>query len=418
MSQPIIWYLHHYAGAPSLGMSYRPYYLSQEFNKQGYKTWIVGASFHHLMHTPTLQTDPVCHKTIDEQDFLFLKTPVYKGNSPKRFLNMLTYAWSLWRHRKEILNITGAPSAIIVSSAHPFHYFFARRIAKQHNARLIFEVRDLWPLSLIELLNVSPSNPIVTLLNRIEKFAYRTADYVVSLLPYAFDYMSARGLSSDRFVHISNGITTLETQNTSQALSEHCQQLIANQKQQGRFLLGYAGAHGPPNSLDDLIQALLILKNEGYDKVHCFLVGDGCMKQSLQELVKNYDLNSVTFFDKLPKKAVGSFLQSMDAVYLGWKNKPLYRYGISPNKLFDYMSSAKPILHAFSGPHDLIKQNGLGLTVEAESPAAIAVGIKAMVALAPEDLKAMGNKGKNDVLSQFTYEQLGKKYIKLFEPCL
>lgn len=414
MSQPVIWYLHHYAGAPSIGMSYRPYYLCREFNRHGYKAWVIGASFHHLLHAPTTQEIPVRQETLDDQDYLFLKTPRYQGNTPKRFANMLAYAWNLWRHRKKLLDITGAPSVIIVSSAHPFHYFSARRIARQYQAKLIFEVRDLWPLSLIELLNVSPFNPIVTLLNHIEKQAYSQADYVVSLLPYALNYMARRGLSAGRFVYISNGIAPDEVEKTAQPMPDSYQQLIAERRHQGQCIIGYTGAHGIPNSLDDLIQALILLKAGGFQGVHFFLVGEGGQKQALQQLAARHELSSITFLDKLPKKQIAHFLQSMDAVYLGWKNKSLYQYGVSPNKLFDYLLSAKPVLQALSAPRDLVEETQCGFTVNAEDPAAIAEGIKKIAASPDEERQAMGRRGKEAVLSHFTYEQLARKYMSLF----
>lgn len=414
MTQPVIWYLHHYAGAPSLGMSYRPYYLCQEFNRQGYQSWIIGASFHHLLNTPMHQSEPVLHQKVDDQNFIFLKTPSYQGNTHKRFINMLSYAWRLWRQHKQLVAITGIPSVIIVSSAHPFHYYFARRIANKYHARLIFEVRDLWPLSLIELMNVSPANLLTRLLGHIEKSAYRTADFVVSLLPYAFDYMRTKGLDKRRFVHISNGVSIKDVAE-QHILNKDASQLVDIQKQKGKFLIAYAGAHGVPNSLDDLLAALVLLKNEGYDRVHFFLIGDGCEKRTLQQLAEQHKLSSVTFMDKLPKNQVAPFLQLMDAVYLGWKKKQLYQYGVSPNKLFDYMLAAKPILQAFSSPNDLIKQIGCGVTVEAENPAAIADGIKQMAATTPDELLSMGNKGRNAVLSEFTYPQLAQKYTGLFD---
>ncbi|MGQ3891592.1 glycosyltransferase family 4 protein [Legionella sp. CNM-4043-24] len=415
MSQQVIWYLHHYAGAPSLGMSYRPYYLSREFARQGCQSWVIGAGFHHLLHSPVEQREPVRQETIDGQNYLFLKTPAYHGNTPKRFINMLTYAWNLWRYRKKLLAITGVPSVIIVSSAHPFHYFAARRIARQYKARLIFEVRDLWPMSLIELMNVSPSNPVVHLLNHIEKQACREADYVVSLLPYALEHMAKRGLSAERFVYIPNGVAPDDLAREQEAIPEAYQQLILEKKQRGQLLVGYTGAHGVPNSLDDLLQALIRLQEEGFQDVHFFLVGDGRQKQALQDLARVHRLSSVTFLDKLPKKQIASFLQSMDAVYLGWKNKPLYRYGISPNKLFDYLLAAKPVLQAFSAPNDLIRETSTGITVEAENPVAIAEGIKALTRIPQEELQSMGRRGKELVLSQFTYDRLGKQYQTLFE---
>jgi glycosyltransferase involved in cell wall biosynthesis len=413
-TNPVIWYLHPYAGAPSLGMSYRPYYLCREFNRHHCKAYIIGASFHHLL-TTSIDVEKRCkHETIDSQAYCFVKTPAYKGNL-KRILNMLSYAWNIWRCRKEIIAVTGSPTVIIVSSPHMFHYFAARSIAKKYNAKLIFEVRDLWPLSLIELMNLSMRHPFVWVSDKIERFVYKDAHYVVSLLPEAFRYMSQRGLSQERFVHISNGAGTTELLDENQIISKDYKQLIETKKQQGQFIIGYVGAHGIPNSLNDLLEALIILKKEGIRSIHVVSVGNGCQKKKLLQMAKENELDSITFLAPIPKNQVLSLLDQVDAVYLGWKNRPIYRHGVSPNKIFDYMLSGKPILQAFSGAHDLVEQTQSGITVEAENPMAIAKGIKRMAtSLTKDELTAMGQKGKETVLSHYTYDHLAKKYMTLF----
>lgn len=413
MSKPVIWYLHHYAGAPSLGMSYRPYYLSKEFNRQGYQTHVIGSAFHHLLNTPIDITEPVKQIIIDGQAYIFLKTPHYTGNI-KRLLNMVSYAWKVWRYQKKLIEITGVPSVIIVSSSHPFHYFSARSIAKKYQAKLIFEVRDLWPLSFIELLGFSPRHPLVLFMNYIERSAYSQADYVVSLLPHAFGYMHERGLSEDRFVYISNGAATDDLFESPETTPIEYERLITQKKQQGQFIVGYLGAHGAPNSMVDLIRALMLLKQQDNNNIHVILIGHGCQKNTLRLMAEAHQLDSVTFCDPVPKKQILSILALMDVVYLGWKNRPIYHYGVSPNKLFDYMLAGKPILHAFTGPNDIVQETQSGITVEAENPAAIANGLTRMASMSQDELNQMGQNGKDAVLSRYTYAYLGKKYATLF----
>ncbi|MFA6303063.1 MAG: glycosyltransferase family 4 protein [Legionella sp.] len=414
-SKGTIWYLHHYAGSPSLGMSYRPYYLSREFNRNDYKSYVIAASFHHLLHSEIIQKQPVNQQLIDGQDYVFLKTCTYHNNGVMRLINMLSYSYKVWRHSKKLVQITGQPSVLIVSSSHPFHYLSAYRLAKKHKAKLVFEVRDIWPASLVELLNLKSYHPIVLALKWIEKFAYKKSDHVVSLLPNALNYMQQRGLSPDRFTYISNGVAVGESGVSKHPLSESISELITQKRQQGYFIIGYAGAHGHPNALDDLMDALIILKNENYTKVHFFLVGNGILKQELQDCANKNGLSAISFCDEIPKNQVADFLDQMDAVYLGWKDKPIYEFGISPNKIFDYMFAAKPILLAFSSKDNLVSQTQSGLCVAAEDADDIARGIKKLVALPKGELEQMGLRGKKAVLGNFTYEDLGKKYLALFE---
>ena len=163
MTKKTIWYCHPTAGSPQEGMSYRPYYLCKYWKKSGHQPYVISSSFHHLLHRPQYQKEDIHLQDIDGVDYIRLKTPFYQGNGIKRILSMFAYALQITRKQKDIFKITGRPNAIIVSSTHPFHYLSLYPIAKKHQIPLIFEVRDLWPSSLIELLK-NKSNKIKNLI--------------------------------------------------------------------------------------------------------------------------------------------------------------------------------------------------------------------------------------------------------------
>src|SRR5690606_28442346 len=100
----------------------------------------------------------------------------------------------------------GVPDAIIGSSPHPYMFLATHRLARRYNAASIFEVRDLWPLSLVEFAGVSPRHPLVVATGWLEKFAYRKADSVVSLQSGSQPYMCGRGLAAERWHYIPNGV--------------------------------------------------------------------------------------------------------------------------------------------------------------------------------------------------------------------
>lgn len=412
--KPVIWYLHHYAGSPSLGMAFRPYYLSHEFNKHGFSSFIIASSFHHLKRNIANQEKSFEPQTVDGEQFIWLRTPSYKGNGFGRIKNMFAYAWGLWRNRIKLVEETGKPSIIIVSSGHPFHYIPAFLIKKKYNAKIIFEVRDLWPLSFVELLGLSPYHPFVLLLSLIEKIAYRTADEVVSVLPNALTYMKKNGLNDQKYHYISNGVSVSHSLYQRAFLPEHLHNLIEKQKQAGFFIIGYAGSHGVPNALDDLIQAMIILKKEGYNLISLILVGQGQEKKKLDALAQHNQLDTVVFLDTIQNNQVMSFLDHVDLLYIGWKNKPIYRFGISPNKIFEYMMAGKPILQAISSPYDLISEIGCGITVDAENPEAIAAAIKQLSVYKKEELLKMGQLGAQALSEKYTYDRLAQKYMALF----
>ena len=407
-----IWYCHHYAGSPILGMSYRPYYLTREFAKAGHQAHIISASFHHLLQEKEEQSQQLQFKTVDDVSFITLKTRVYQGNGVGRLLNMMDYVYRLKRNMTDLMALTGKPDVIIVSSAHPFHYLTLEKLARKINARLIFEVRDLWPLSLQDILKTSKRHPLLLWLSYIERKAYRRADYVVSLLDNAFSYMSAKGLSFDRYRVIPNGTCVQEHQQDF-PLDEHMSRVIRNLKDSGQFLLGYTGALGKPNAMHYLISAMAILMQQTHS-IHCIIVGDGQLKDSLCAEAKRLGLENVTFFSSIPKKSIPAFLKQMDALYLGWNPVSTYQYGVSPNKLFDYMMAGKPVIQSGGAPTSIVEQKACGLQCKAADPNGIAEAIYKMSLMTKDERGAMGANGALAVRNSYDYDILAKQYMKLF----
>lgn len=405
-----VWYLHHYAGAPSLGMSYRPYYLVKALNALGFSSYVIAASYHHLLYKKRLQTQSIHQEQIDGVPYLWLKTLAYSGNGIGRIANMFSYTVKIVWFANRLVEITDKPDVIIVSSTHLFHYLTARILAKRYKARLIFEVRDLWPLSLIEILGVSPKHPLIMLMSWIEKLAYREADFVVSVLPNALEYMAPRGLSPERFVYIPNGIvittpSSLPIDNRFEALKQL--------KNGGKFLIAYLGAHGTPNALEQLISAMHLLQQQNRMHIHAILVGNGIEKEALQKQAAG--LQNVSFWDPIEKDQVPHFLSYIDGAFIGWKALPIYRYGISPNKIFDYMLAGKPIIHAVNTVADPVQLARCGIIVAPEQPALLAGALQQLASLSQEELKTMGENGKSYVAAHHNYSILAKRYSKLFE---
>ncbi len=405
-----IWYCHHYAGSPSLGMSYRPYYLSREFFKQGHNAFIICADFHHLLLQPQVQQDRVVKKIIDDVPFVFLKARPYEGNGLSRILNMWDYAQAFKKEHKAIVNLTAKPDVIIVSSAHPFHFPILKKIANQYNAKLIFEVRDLWPLSLQVLLSKSVAHPLVLYLSWLEKKAYKHANHVVSVLKNSLDFMKKRGLKKEKFYHIPNGVS-LDEQIESASLPDFHQKIIDTHDNEV-FKLGYAGALGEPNAMCYLLDAMHLLQKRKV-LIHLFIVGDGHLKTQLEHQSQELGLTNITFLSRISKNAIPTFLKQMDALYLGWQPSQIYQYGVSPNKLFDYMASSKPIIESGGDSNGIVKEAKCGFQCEPGKPEQIANIIELLYRLPKEEKIKLGNQGM-DYVKKHDYAKLANEFSKLF----
>lgn len=394
--------INHYAGSPSLGMEFRPYYMAREWLKMGHQTRIIGASFSHLRKQQPIKKKEV----IDGISYSWIKTNCYQGNGIGRIVSMAEFIGKLFLGYKQLLR-DFVPDVVIASSTYPLDNYVANKIARHYGAKMVYEIHDLWPLSPMELGGYSPTHPFIRVMQQAEDFAYQHCDDVVCMLPKAAEHCIEHGLSAEKFHYVPNGIV-LEDWECPETLPTEHQQLIKNLKGERRFLIGYAGGHALSNSLDVLLDAAKQVDNRHFAFV---LVGNGTEKERLRQRAVNEHIENIWFLNPIPKKAIPSFLAEMDILYLGWNRNPLYRFGISPNKIYDYMMSGKPVVHAVEAGNDPVAEAGCGLSVEPENATAIAEAIEKLCQMTEEERIQMGANGKQFVLRNHTYPVLAKRFI-------
>ncbi len=403
-----IWYLHHYAGGPGIGRLFRPYNMSKAWQAEGHDPVVISARYNH-MQDKSAQINPELE--VDGVPYVFLEAPQYEKNGLGRLRNLITYSMNLiFSSRMKKLK---KPDIIIASSPHPLLILPARRLAKIHNAKLFFEVRDIWPLSITELTDMKKKHPLIRLFSWVERYAYRVSDQVISLFPYAKTHMVERGLKEDKFNFIPNGIQIDTEECSSSDFKLPIYNFVDQLRSDGKFVVAYTGAFGEPNAMEQLMDATKIMMSTD-ESVHFVLVGEGRLKAGYQKFANANKLENVTFFDSIPKNGVLQLLKKVDAGFIGWNDKKLYSYGISSNKLYDYMLTKLPIICAVNTPLDPVAVSGCGLSVKPNQPADI---VKAIIELKnkPSDERAqMGILGRQYVIDNHDYVVLAKKYSELF----
>lgn len=400
-----VWYINHYAGGPGLGRAYRPYLLAKALSKQDVDLKVITASFHHL--TFNQQTHTKTPALFDEGiDFKFVSVPEYQGNGLGRLKNSLAFAWQLLKLRKA----EDKPEAIVYSSPHLFGIFSAWLLAKKFKAKLVLEVRDIWPLSLVEIAGISDKHPIVMLFKFIEKWAYKLADHRVALLKGADEHFYKVSGKQRPFTWIPNGADL--TLKGSDALPENIEQCFNKYRESGHLILGYAGALGEPNAMAQFIHAMARVKEQ---KVALLLIGEGPLKQELKALSSQLGLDNVHFFEPVSKEQALGFVNKVDVPVIGWQDKSIYQFGISPNKIFDYMLCRKPILHACSSPFDPVSAAKCGEAVPAEDVTAITKAIMNMLNSSESERAKMGENGYAYLCQEHDINKLAAKYKTVFE---
>jgi glycosyltransferase involved in cell wall biosynthesis len=403
-----ILYINHYAGSPRHGMEYRPYYLAREWVRLGHDVQIIASAQSHIRsRQPQLAGQNRLDEIIDRIQYTWFETPGYFGNGIRRVRNMGVFVTRLYLESKR-LAASFRPDVVIASSTYPMDIWPAHCIAKLAGAKLIFEIHDLWPLTPMELGGMSRWHPFIMLLQAAEDYAYRHADAVVSMLPKVREYVESRGMAPNKLHVVPNGIDPSEWFAGSPDLPAGARNVLATLHDRGHSVIGYAGTHGVSNALDTFVNAAKLMRDE---KVAFVLVGGGPDKASLQRWVETEQLPNVCFIDPILKEQIPALLQMFDVAYMGWRRQSLYRFGIAPNKLMDYMMATKPVLHAVEAGNDPVGEAGCGLTIVPEDPSAMVHGIRTLMALSEDERKAMGQRGKEFVLNNLTYPILAKRFL-------
>jgi glycosyltransferase involved in cell wall biosynthesis len=235
---------------------------------------------------------------------------------------------------------------------------------------------------------------------------------VVSMLPKVAAHMQSHGLDLRKLHIVPNGISPEEWQAEAAPLSADVAMLIEKLKASGHTIVGYAGSHGLPNALDVLLDAAALTAQwHASTPIAFVLVGDGHEKARLQQRVADEGLSHVTMLPPVPKAQIPMLLRSFDIAYIGWQRVPIYRFGIAPNKLMDYMMSGRAVLHSVDAGNDPVAESGCGLTVAPESALDVAQGLKSLAALTPAQREEMGARGRAFVLAHHTYPVLAQRFI-------
>jgi len=382
-----IWILNHYAITPDLPGGTRHFDFGRELVKRGYRVTIFSSSFHHSLHKETkdYKKDSFIIEDYEGVKFVWVKTFPYFVNNWRRVVNMLSYSIRVYRIGKTI--DVGKPDIIIGSSVHLFSVYIAYLLAKRFKTPFIMEVRDLWPQTLIDM-GVPKWNPFVIILSILERFLYKKANKIITLPPRANEYIERFNIPKNRIVWISNGVDLTRFNVSSEELIED--------KGNNKFVVGYVGSIGLANNIDVAVRAAEILFHN-YPEIKFVFIGDGPEKSKLLKIIKGKNLNNIEFKEPISKKMVPRALSKMDILFDCAKDLELSKYGLSDNKLFDYLASGKPIIFSANSINDPVKEAKAGITIPPDDPQELADAIIKLYRLYPKERNEIGINGRRYV---------------------
>lgn len=392
-----IWVINQFGSTPknNVGSGERFYQFGKYWGSLGHKVSLFAGSYNHHFQEPSPRKFPVAEEPISENfQFNWVWVTKYNPNSGfSRLMNWLTFVFFLFFIPKRKY---GKPDIILLTSMSlwPILNVVAMKI-RYRKAKFFFEVRDFWPLTPIQMGNMSKNHPVIIVMRRLEKIAFRLCDEFISVLPNA-DLRLKELVPNKKipFHWIPNGID-------EKLLDKE----LDGRKEQEQLQLAYSGALGIANCMDVIIQSALKMEN---DKVEFHIFGDGPLRSHFEKLCQGKAW--IHFHGKIPKNELMKRLQKMDVLMISWQDLDLYRYGVSANKYNDYMLAGKPILSASNIAKDPVHENGCGICTAPENVDEYIKGIHHLKSMGSEKRLEMGQKGRAYLLANQTYQVLSKKY--------
>lgn len=268
-------------------------------------------------------------KKYDDVNYFFLKDFDYSNYSLKRIISWFYFEYLLFKF--DYKNIKFKPNIIYVSSLSLLSILNGIILKKKFNAKLVFEMRDLWPYYLYSTGKFYRFNPLIIILKFIEKLGVYHSDLIISLAPRINDYLNLIG-----FKYKKNFSSTFPLNKKLFKIKKKYQ-IKLNKK---KFNICYAGNFGFDNHLEELLNLASNVKS----KLFFFhFVGNGSQKKILKKKYSN--ISNIKFYNAIPYAKLHSVLSQMNCLILnfGFNNRyPLFGYEL--NKLNNYLMASKPIL--------------------------------------------------------------------------
>ena len=403
-----IWLINHYAVPPQYYPLARQNYFARYLMQKGHEVTIFAASTVHNSDLNLIEDDtPYREDVVDGVHYVLIRCKGYHGNGASRILNMQEFA----RKLPGVCDQYPRPDAIVATSMPPMSCAAGIKLARKYGCRGIAEIADLWPESLIAYGIAGAHNPAVLWLRRVEKWIYTRSDAVVFTMEGAYDYIREqrweKAVPRSKVHYINNGVD-LEQFNYNK---DNFRVDDPDLEDPDIFKVVYTGSIRQVNNLGLLLDAAREVKDP---RVRFLVWGDGDERPALEKRVQDEKIGNVVFKGRVEKKFVPSIVSRADVNIAHNTPSPLFRFGISFNKMFDYLAAGKPVLSDFPCPYNPATDHGAGLDVQQPDAVSIARAVEKMAAMPPQEREAMARNALRTA-QEYDFRKLTDKLLDVIE---
>ena len=232
----------------------------------------------------------------------------------------------------------------------------------------VFELRDLWPASIVAVGAMQRSRTI-RLLEKIELFLYRRATAVIAVTESFREDLVARGIARDKIQVVINGVDLQRYHPQPRDAV-----LAAQYQLEGKFVAGYMGTHGMAHALGKVLDAAELLRDR--EDIAFFFAGSGATRAELEHRVAEHKLANVRLIPRQPKERMPALWSLCDLAIVPLRNNPVFA-SVIPSKIFESMGMGVPILMSLpeGEASAIVRHTGSGVCVPPEDPPALAAAI-------------------------------------------
>lgn len=385
----------------------RQLFFAKELVKKGNKVKIITGNFDYKAGCKRFEAKGKIIRKVSGIDVVYV--PVYsniRGSYFKRFIFFVSFIFSCF---KELL-ISARTADVIWAVSTPITVpFVGAIVSKLMKVPLVSEITDVWPDAAVHS-GIVKSRFVIRLAEKMESFCYECSKQIICLTQGIEQNILRKGIAASKICLVTNGVD-IDLFDNSRFSSKSA--LKTSVGLENKFVAMYLGAHGQYNSLDSIIEAAIEFRYD--DSIAFVFVGDGEKKAHLESFVSSEGLVNVFFYPPVKRIDAPEFLSMADCFLLPNLAGDFFD-GNLPNKVFDYLSSNRPIIVAGrveSGR--LVEKVKAGFVVDAEEPKQLAEAIKRMCSLSQDERDQMGVRGGDYVRLHYSRQSQSELIISLFE---
>lgn len=336
--------------------------LCRRLNERGYDAYIIsGSSSNRGLKNRLPANEPFRYVESAEARGYYIRTSDYRMNYG-RVMVALQFQHHIWKYRNKLPK----PDVIVSDFAGLFGNIFLRW-KKKYGTKVIYDILDLWPEGFVDMGYIKKNSLIAKYLYSLEHKSYREADGIIFSFQGGRNYIIDKGWSKEtggdvdtsNIGYLNNGVDLegVDQQRTEFVLDDP-------DLDSDKFKAIYLGSISAFNGLDVLVETAKVLRDRGEDGIQILVYGFGTQEDKLKKMALDYGLTNIKFKGRLDKNYAMNLLSRGNINIFTFKDTPLLKYGTSPNKLFMYFASGKPVLSMIRPNYDLVEGKKAGISVE------------------------------------------------------